>query len=416
MKRVERDNKGFLLITAYLVIILLLISASAFLMRAITQNRLMQREINYKQAFYLAEAGLDRALEMIRTGQMEGSFENVCWEDIGCCSCSWNETAPGSNRYRIISTGTSGEISRTVQMEVIEDTYARYLYFTNSETFHWRWWRVPVWFITGDFMGGPLQTNGHLNISGDPVFGGVVKCADNYINYMHGGPPLDNPDFQQGIELGAEVVPMPSKALDLRTAAVHNGLHLQGPTTIVFREDGTMDVTNAQRGWTNHNLPLPDNGAVFVEGGDVEVSGVLNGALSIGTNKDIIITDNVLYHDDPRTNPDSQDRLGLIAERDILVSKDAPYDIEIHASLMALGDSFQVEEWWNPPAKGTLTIYGGVIQKNRGPVGTFDARRGTRRSGYSKNYVYDERLRDLPPPFYPSTGDYIQAVDSWQEL
>ncbi|MCD6094199.1 MAG: type II secretion system protein, partial [Candidatus Omnitrophica bacterium] len=154
-----KNKKGFLLITSYLVIIVLLILGSAFLLRSVNENKLIQREIMGKQAFYLAEAGIDKGLVRRRQGQSAGVI-NQCLQGIGCYSCNWHETAPGSNRWIITSTGTVGGISRTVQMEVIPDTYARYLYFTNSEYFRWWWWRIPVWFVTGDFLGGPLQTNG----------------------------------------------------------------------------------------------------------------------------------------------------------------------------------------------------------------------------------------------------------------
>ncbi|MCK4859313.1 MAG: hypothetical protein KAS87_02020, partial [Candidatus Omnitrophica bacterium] len=178
---------------------------------------------------------------------------------------------------------------------------------------------------------------------------------------------------------------------------------------------GTIDVTNNQQGWINQNMSLPTNKALFVTGGDLAVSGTLNGSVTMGTNRDIVIVDNVLYHDNPRVNPNSQDTLGLIAERDILISKDAPHNVEINASVMALGDSFEVEEWWQGPAKGVLTLYGGVIQQNRGPVGTFDPDANQRLSGYSKNYQHDSRLGDNPPPYYPTTGDYIQVAGSWEE-
>ncbi len=46
---------------------------------------------------------------------------------------------------------------------------------------------------------------------------------------------------------------------------------------------------------------------------------------------------------------------------------------------------------------GTLTVNGAIAQKFRGPVGTFGGGGGT---GYSKNYVYDDRLRYLEPPSF----------------
>jgi hypothetical protein len=51
-----------------------------------------------------------------------------------------------------------------------------------------------------------------------------------------------------------------------------------------------------------------------------------------------------------------------------------------------------------------------VIQKKRGPVGTLSG--DTLATGYMKDYRYDARLADSPPPFYPTTGQY--DVKSWQ--
>jgi hypothetical protein len=160
-------------------------------------------------------------------------------------------------------------------------------------------------------------------------------------------------------------------------------------------------------------MALPINGALFVDGGDVNVSGVLNGRLSIGTNRNIVVVNNITYADDPRTHPASDDMLGLIAEKDVVISQNAPYNVEVDASMLALGNSFLVENWWGIPVKGTLTLYGGIIQRERGPVGTFSSSTGQKLSGYSKDYHYDTRLIDSPPPFYPTTGDYISL--SWKE-
>jgi hypothetical protein len=43
---------------------------------------------------------------------------------------------------------------------------------------------------------------------------------------------------------------------------------------------------------------------------------------------------------------------------------------------------------------GTLSLYGGVIQYQRGPVGTFSGRGGsvTISSGFKKDYRYDDRF------------------------
>ncbi len=409
-----------------MVIAVLTILGAAFVSRSISEMRIAQRQENSTQAFYLAEAGVDYALDRMRNKNLSGQH-SASLGNIGTYNSTW-QRMDSSSTWEIISIGSAGDNQRTVRAELQPDTFARYLYFTKTEHFRWWWWRLPVWFVTGDSMGGPLQTNDHFHVSGDPVFSdpsshSPVKSNDDFITYMNGGwpinstaasnPPYDNPDFQEGLQLDVGSAPFPSKALDLHTAAVQDGLKLTGSTTIILKNDGTIDVTNPQKGWVNKNIPLPSNGALFVEGGDLTISGVLNGRLSVGTNRDIIIPNNITYNSNPRINPDSTDTLGLISERDVIISQSAPQNLEINASIMALGDSFTVEDWWQAPAKGTLTVYGGLIQDERGPVGTFNPSTNTKVSGYTKDYQYDSRLGTNPPPFYPSTGDYV--IVSWKE-
>lgn len=432
-----KNERGIILIAAYLVIMVLLIFASIFASRSINEKNLATRQKNLAQAFYLAEAGLDRGLLWLRSCGSPPSgtaaFDPLAGaQSLGqgtySISIDPDDNNPGNylKRYKIISTGTVGDITQQLVNEVQTDSYARFAYFTDTEHFRWfGWFRVPVWFIGGDKIEGPTQTNSHFHIKSNPVFEGRVRAADNYLTFYNNGfylnttstsnPPIDVPEFKRGIELGVEPMKMPSKALELRVAAlpVRGGMQLNGPTTIVLNADGTMNVTNSQKGWNNQNTSLPTNGALFVEGGDLTVSGTLNGRLTMGTNRNIVVADNITYADDPRLNPNSDDKLGLIAERDVVISQSAPYNVEIDASIMALGNSFIVENWWVGPAKGTLTTYGGIIQRERGPVGTFSGATGEKLSGYSKDYHYDPRLVNSPPPFYPTTGDYISL--SWKE-
>ena len=258
-----------------------------------------------------------------------------------------------------------------------------------------------------------MHTNAHYHISGDPVFDGPVTSHDNFIDYMHGGPPNDNPDFRQGIELGvSEVSTTHLHAGRLRVAsAAPGGLLLQGDTTAVLLPDGTMDVTNAG---VEQNMPIPGNGALFVDNGDLTISGTLNGRMTAGSSGDIIIPDNLLYNTDPAVDPASNDMLGLISETNVIIGSAAPHDVSIYASIAATGvatatdadGSFTVENWWVGPPKGLLTIYGGLIQIRRGPVGTFNPSNNSQVSGYNKDYRYDSRARYSPPNWFPNTQAY----------
>jgi hypothetical protein len=74
--------------------------------------------------------------------------------------------------------------------------------------------------------------------------------------------------------------------------------------------------------------------------------------------------------------------------------------------------SFSVADYNSKTPTGRLKVVGGIIQKARGPVGTLSG--GTIATGYTKDYWYDGRLADSPPPFFPTTGLYDRI--SWQRL
>lgn len=423
-----KANRGIILIAAYLIIAAMLILGAAFVGRSINEKIVAQRELESVQAFFIAEAGVDCGLDWLRTHQPPSGttpFDpfggaQVLGKGSYTVSIDPDDNNPSRHlkKYKIISQGIAGDVTAPkATREIISvkqrDSFARRVYFTDDE--HFRWYgnyRIPVWFTTNDYLDGPTHSNSHLHISGNPLFAGPVSTTDNFISYMHGGPPNDNPAFQQGIQLGIEPIPMPSKALDLRSAAAKNGLRLNGTTTTTLKNNGTMDVTNANKKWVNKNVSLPTNGALFVEGGNLYISGALKGQLSVGSNKDVVITNNITYARDPRTNPSSQDKLGIIAEGNVVISKKAPYNLEVDASVMAMSSSFVVENWWSG-LKGTLSLYGGIIQDERGPVGTFSSSTNQKVSGYTKNYRFDPRLAVSSPPFYPTTGNYITL--SWEE-
>jgi len=61
-----RGERGIILPLVLIFALLLIISGLAFMSLGIQENSLVQREISKRQAFYLAEAGLERALYDLR--------------------------------------------------------------------------------------------------------------------------------------------------------------------------------------------------------------------------------------------------------------------------------------------------------------------------------------------------------------
>jgi len=422
--------------------------AASFVLLSSNEITLVRQQGYSMRALYVAEAGVETATEWLRSQSSppvstHGPVsENITMTGYTGSSSytitpdSGNPTPPalGTYEYTISSTGTVEGTARKIEAteEIQITTFSRYSYFTSYESYLiWIWWwqiELPVWFTTGTFLEGPVHTNDQYHISGDPIFDGPVSSVANTINYMHGGPPNDNPDFRQGITLGADSVdisPLTSDSLET-AAAEADGYTFSGNTAMVLNSDGTMDVTNSGLDPTTQNMPLPNNGALFVTGGDLEVSGTLNGVLTAGSDRDVVLMGDIHYNTDPRTTPSSTDALALIAERDVVVDSNASdsdpdNDLEIFASLLAIGQeptygdsdgSLYVENYWSG-LRGVLTIYGGIIQKRRGPVGTFYPWNNQKASGYDKDYHYDTRMGSNPPPHLPRTTS--KARVSWKE-
>ena len=436
-----RNEKGIVLVVTFGLITVLLLFLAGFF--SVSFNQSLSADIFKRRtrAFYLAESGLDHTIYWLRAQgtppignstnpwggvqSLGGGTYSVAITDLGIVG------GAGSNvrRYKVTSTGTYGNRTRILTEYVQVDNYARYLWFTNTEMFS----GTNVWFWSQDSLSGPTHTNGHLNIYGTPFFGGDVNSVDTYIKYYNNGTninlsqlsnaPNDVPTFQNGVNFGADPIVMPHQALNLRAAATSSGLSLTGNTAVVLNSNGTMNVTNSAKSWNNKNMALPANGALFVNKdsnnhGQLTISGTLKGRLSVGSSDGIDIPGNLVYSNDPRTNPSSTDVLGIISEGDVVIghgSKNTPNaDLEIDGCIMAMSTSFMMQDWDDPDYKhDTLTVLGGIIQDERGPVGTFNGSNGTKNSGYSKSYAYDARLLSAPPPFIPTTGDYI--ILSWEE-
>lgn len=213
-------------------------------------------------------------------------------------------------------------------------------------------------------------------------------------------------------------------------------------TTITMnKQSGATTVTGPVGSGSSTSSTKWPNGVVYTTGNITSLDGViadnkvnnekiekkseLTIATDVNAGKDINVTGNIKYNTRPDKTKDDDDpsnlaagTLGLVA-RDITIDSSAPQNLEIDAVCLAGGKnttdgSFFVKNYSSKKPIGTLTVLGGIIQKSRGPVGTFDPDTGKTTSGYAKNYSYDPRLAQTPPPFYPTTGQYDRL--SWRVL
>jgi hypothetical protein len=170
----------------------------------------------------------------------------------------------------------------------------------------------------------------------------------------------------------------------------------------------------------------PGTKGVIAVTGTTGISGVLRGRVTLYATGDVVILDDQRYATDPSLGT-CADMLGVIAGNNIDVADNAlqdppnvgvyknmddTKDVFIHGVMMALNTSFGVENYSTGTnntndcdatinGRGCLYLNGGLIQQSRGAVGL------TSGEGFSKRYSYDRCALSTPPPYFPTTGRYL---------
>lgn len=167
--------------------------------------------------------------------------------------------------------------------------------------------------------------------------------------------------------------------------------------------------------------------------GNVGVSGTVNGRITLYTKGSIVLLDDLRYANDPVKGV-CRDILGMISDRDVVIADNAlndppvvstvssnPFyfsldeskDFYVHSVMMALGSSFRVQNYNSGPnnvndcngtnnGRGCIYLSGGIIQNVRGAVGLASG------EGYQKRYSYDRCAVVNPPPYFPTTGRFME--------
>jgi hypothetical protein len=378
---------------------------------------------------------------------------------------AWQSMLDGaSGTFRIRATGRSGDVTRTVVTTLRRRSFLDFIYFTDYETRDpaqypdpadaaWaadncakpRASRpsgcVPIQFGANDEIKGPLHTNDDLLTCGSVTFG---RDKDDAIEasgpagWTNASGCSGAPDFQGTWIPNAPPLNVPPTNAGLATVAQTAGAVYTGKTTIRLRGN-VMDVTTGSPQVTTTNVPLPSNGVIYVKNGActgtktpllqryddpvgcavVYISGTYAKSLTIASANDIVIAPPTgSTNGDLKKDPTTDAVLGLIANNNVRVyhpvtrsdwtdpdscsnATGTMSNVTIEAAILALNHSFVVDNFRCGSAMQKLNVLGAIAQKFRGAVGT------TSPTGYTKNYVYDDRLRYRSPPFFL---DPVQAA------
>jgi hypothetical protein len=89
-----------------------------------------------------------------------------------------------------------------------------------------------------------------------------------------------------------------------------------------------------------------------------------------------------------------------------VVTTAAPNNVQIYAHMIAQAGGFGVANYSSGSARGTMKIYGGIVNSVRNGVNTNGGA-----TGYVKNYIFDKRLSKNPPPNYPKLLDELEWTE-----
>jgi hypothetical protein len=311
--------------------------------------------------------------------------------------------------------------SDTIEVSFDKNPYQYFSMFswlTNSEN--------GVNWTSKDTVWGRVHSNSTLNISGSPVF--MEKVSTTKAISPKPGTGLSKGIYKKGYETGVASVDLPTNMDSINLAANSAGRKYTRQIWITLspgssaENDGKAYIRYTSAGTIVDSISLGDpsfNGVIY--GTDsVCIKGTLDGKLTIGSNENIYIVDDVLYEKNALTNPSCDDVLGIVANNNVIIPNLTPAttNLEIDGTIFTRTGSFTAESYTTRTLanSGKLTVIGGIIQNIRGPVGTVDSY-GNLATGYSKRYRYDNRLANpsFRPPFFPGYWRKTLAIKNWWE-
>ena len=368
------------------------------------------------KAHYIANAGVNLVINRLFVDATV-SDQTFTWNfDGGTISATLTPLDAIKNIRQLLSTGTysaaSLSTSNTIKIVFQPSLFSKFAYFSSSEggTIYW---------TNKDTVWGPFHTNDNLNVSYSPVFYGKVSIGGS----VYKNPSYSTPQFLGGFQKGVQIAIPTTGVQSVATAAASGGSNITNQSLVYFEFRGdSVRYKFSSNGAYTYKLAstFAPNGAINFSNAEVHLKGTVKGRYTIsasgtsGNQGSIFLDDNIVYNTDPRTNPNSTDMLGIVAQKNVWVTDNTANNtngINIDASIYCQSGSFGAQNYATRPIAGFINLYGGITQSVRGAVGTLY--NGVINHGFSKKYRYDDRLLTSYPPAYPGCGSF--EIVSWFE-
>ena len=180
------------------------------------------------------------------------------------------------------------------------------------------------------------------------------------------------------------------------------------------------------------------NKVIYQEKGDIYMSGVLNGEMTViahgssGGIGNVYLVGDMVYETDPMIpngaggymiNPAADDMMGIVATNNIYVATSEKSggkannvtnpDIHVDAAIFCVKGGFQVQDFNDFISGQTSTIYlqGSMTAGKEEDVSVLSG--NTISKGYNRHVIFDSRFAFGPPTWFPYVTYY--KIVSWLE-
>ncbi len=455
------NNNGYAIV--YLLVIVFIFSTMLLpiINLLVLKMKVIKTTVNKEQALQIADAGISYYqwhLAHFPDDYKDGTNTDGPYvhdyvdfdtqKKLGQFSLKITPPETGSTITTIESTGWTDEnpnAQRTITARYGVPSLAKYAFLSNS----------IVWIGDTETVSGEMQSNNGIRFDG--IGNSLISSAKATYTCTSGqGSPC--PTTQNGVWGSASQAvknlwqfPVPvvdfssltSNLADMKSIAETGGIYLPPSGTngysLVFKNNGTVDIykitslrnntpssgkdvnnitrtekTDYQNRVLQFNKNIPANGIIYIED-KTWVEGVVKGKVMVAAAKlpynssdniHIYIPNNITY-----VSKDGTNVLGLLAQKDIIVTNHAPTTLEIDAALIAQNGSAQRFYYSGETAKDSITTYGSLMSYGQWTWSWVNTS-GTVISGYKNtNSIYDSNLLFSPPPSFPKSASGYQQME-----
>jgi len=448
----RKNQKGALLI--YLIIIIAIFTMIMFPVVAVFSGKLhlLRTSIDREGALQIAEAGINYYqwhLAHFPNNYQNGTYDYIDYDtqqNIGKFSLTITPPLVGSTIVTVKSVGWTNNnpsVTRTISARFGVPSLAKYAFLSND----------VIWIGENESVSGQMQSNNGVRFDGygnAPIQSAkeIYTCSESQgspcpvvKNGVWGSASEDVKSFWQfpvpAIDFSSITSDLPTMKSDAQNGGIYLPPSNKQGYSLVFNSNGTVSVykvrtlsshssgmdtsgvwhsedTDYNRRDFQYTTNIPTNGIIYIED-KVWVEGVVNGRVSVIAAKlpysssnapTIYIPKNIVYN-----SKDGDDVLGLIAQKDVVVSYSAPNDLEIDAAIISQNGGAQFFYYYGN-IKNSITIYGAIMTFYQW-TWTWVNSYGGVTSGYrNTSSIYDGNLLYNPPPSFPVSSSGYQII-SW---